>query len=266
MKFKFLAIPIVASVALTGTALADSRPSLTVAVTKLTKHLDPMGSNSNVNERVGENIVENLILYDWKTSKVKPGLATEWKMINATTMELKIRDGVKCHDGTDFTAEDVEIMFGPKRYGAEKAPGNAIGKAFFNTIKEVKAIDGNRVQFVTKNPDPLLLNRLSGWMGQVPCADAYLKAENWEKWGQSVVGTGPYKLVFVKPGESHGLEAFDAYWGKKAPVKSVTFKVVPETAARMTSSRRFLITPAPRSWAVQSAISASCPTTRVIRL
>lgn len=233
MTLKFLAITLATSVALVATAFADSRPTLTVAVTKLTVHFDPMGSNSNVNERVGENIVENLIRYNWKTGKVQPGLATEWNMINDTTLELKIRDGVKCHDGADFTAEDVEIMFGPKRYGADDAPGNAIGKAFFNTLKEVKAMDGNKVRFVTKDPDPLLLNRLSGWMGQVPCADAYLKAENWEAWGQKVVGTGPYKIVSAKPGEAHVLAAFDDYWGDKPAVKGVTFKVVPETAARI---------------------------------
>ena len=53
----------VASVAGAGTAFADSRPELTVAVTKLARHLDPMGQNANVNERVGENIIENLIRY-----------------------------------------------------------------------------------------------------------------------------------------------------------------------------------------------------------
>ncbi len=235
MTLKFLAITFATSVALAGTAFADSRPTLTVAVTKLARHLDPMGQNANVNERVGENIIENLIRYNWKTGGVQPGLATEWKMINDTTMELKIRDGVKCHNGEDFTAKDVEIMFGPKRYGTEGAsgPGYAIGKAFFNTIKEVKAIDGNKVQIVTNEPDPLLINRLSGWMGQVPCADAYLKAASWEEWGQKVVGTGPYKTVSYKPGESHTLEAFDGYWGDKPAVKSITFKVVPETAARI---------------------------------
>ncbi len=128
MTHKFLAITL-ASMAWAGTAFADSRPDLTVAVTKLARHLDPMGQNANVNERVGENLVENLIRYNWKTATVQPGLATEWKMIDDTTLELQIRDGVKCHDGTDFTAEDVEIMFGPKRYGTEddNGPGYEIG-------------------------------------------------------------------------------------------------------------------------------------------
>lgn len=235
MTTKFLAITLAATVAWAGTALADSRQDLTVAVTKLARHLDPMGQNANVNERVGENIVENLIRYNWKTVTVQPGLATDWNMINDTTLELKIRDGVKCHDGTDFTAEDVEIMFGSKRYGTEddSGPGYAIGKAFFNTIKEVKAISGNKVRIVTNDPDPLLINRLSGWMGQVPCADAYLKAATWEDWGLMVVGTGPFKTTSYKPGESHTLVAFDGYWGDKPAVKGVTFKVVPETAARI---------------------------------
>jgi peptide/nickel transport system substrate-binding protein len=235
MKHKLLPITLLASVACVGIAFADSRPDLTVAVTKLARTLDPMGQNANVVERVGENIIENLIRYNWKTTGVQPGLATEWTMINDTTLELKIRDDVKCHDGTDFTAEDVEIMFGPERYGTEdaKGPGYELGKPFFNTFKEVKAIDGNKVQIVTNEPDPLLINRLSGWMGQVPCADAYLAAEGWDEWGQQVVGTGPYKLVSRNPGESDSLEVFDDYWGEQGAVKSITYKVVPETAARI---------------------------------
>ncbi len=122
MKHKFLFITIAASLVWAGSAFADSRPSLTVAVTLLARHLDPMGQNANVNERVGENVIENLIRYNWKTGGVQPGLATDWKMTNDTTMELQIRDGVKCHDGADFTAEDVEIMFGAKRYGRVRRP------------------------------------------------------------------------------------------------------------------------------------------------
>lgn len=213
--------------------MADSRPDLVVAVTKLTPHFDPMGSNSNVNERVGENIVENLIRYDWKTGKLIPGLATSWKMKNNTTLVLQIRDGVMCHDGSKFTAKDVEIMFGPKRYNGKNAPGYKIGKPFLNTIKSVRAIDGNKVEITTSKPDPLLLNRLSGWMGQVPCSSAYLKSKSWEQWGQKVIGTGPYKISKVKPGELQQLTAFDNYWGKKAPAKTITYKVVPETAARI---------------------------------
>ena len=60
MKHKFLAVTLVASVAWAGAASADSRPDLTIAVTKLARTLDPMGQNGNVVERVAENMIENL--------------------------------------------------------------------------------------------------------------------------------------------------------------------------------------------------------------
>ena len=118
MRASFLAIAIAATVARTGTAFADSRPSLIAAVTKPARNLDPMGQNANVNERVRENIIGNLIRYNWKIAKLQSGLATQWEMINDSTLQLKTRDGAKCHDDA-FTADDVEIMFGAKRYASE---------------------------------------------------------------------------------------------------------------------------------------------------
>lgn len=214
-------------------AVADDRPNLTVAVQKLPPHLDPMGANLNVNERVASNHVENLIGYNYKTGKLEPWLATEWHMIDDVTLELTLRKNVKCHNGEDFNAYDVEYMFGPARFMGKDAPGHGVGLNFWSTLKEVKAIDSHTVHFVTTEPDPVLLNRLYVWMGQVPCADAFKKAKSWEQWGLSVVGTGPYKVVKSKPTELQRFEAFDGYWGEKAPLKSITFKVVPEAGARI---------------------------------
>lgn len=229
----FLAAALAATTALAGPALADSRPDLVVAVTKLTTHLDPMGANTNVNERISENLVENLIRYDFKTGELKPGLATKWERTSDTTMELTIREGVKCHNGEDFTAADVEYMFGPARFMGEKAPGNPIAFQFLPLLKSVTATGSHTVVFETTDPDFLLENRLAGWMGQVPCADAYKAAESWEAWGKAVVGTGPYKIDDFKPGELQRFVAFDDYWGEKAPAKSFTLKAVPELAARV---------------------------------
>lgn len=217
----------------TAPAAAGGRPDITVAVTQLTAHLDPMGANANVNERVSENVVENLIRYDFETSTVKPGLATSWRMVDHHTMELKIREGVVCHNGEDFNAEDVAYMFGPARYNGEDAPGFELAKQFLGTFESVETTDSHTVRITTSLPDALLVNRLAGWMGQVPCADAFKAAASWEAWGQAVVGTGPYKVAEVSPGEFHRFEAFDGYWGEKAPAASFTLKVVPEMAARV---------------------------------
>lgn len=215
------------------TALADDRPDLIVAVQKLTPHLDPMGANLNVNERIASNHIENLVDYNFKTGEIKPWLATKWRTIDDVTLELTLRKNVKCHHGEEFNAYDVEYMFGPARYMGKDAPGHGIGLNFWATLKEVKAIDSHTVHFVTTKPDPVLLNRIYVWMGQVPCADCFKKSKSWEQWGLSVCGTGPYKIVENKPDELQRFEAFDGYWGEKAPLKSITFKVVPEAAARI---------------------------------
>lgn len=232
-------LPICAALALSfgvaGVAAAQSDAALKVGVTTLSTHLDPMGFNANVNMRVSQNIVETLIRYNFATGKLEPGLATDWTMVSPTVMELTLRRGVKCHNGEDFTAEDVAVMFGPERYQGEDAPGHKVAKQFLNVIKSVSALDDHTVRVETSDPDPLLETRLANWMGEVPCADAFRAAESWEKWGQSVVGTGPYRVVEVRAGELQRFERFDGYWGEKAPVASFTLRVVPEMGARIAS-------------------------------
>jgi peptide/nickel transport system substrate-binding protein len=214
-----------------------SGADLVVAVTSLPTHLDPMGYNSNDNERISQNLVENLIFYDFRTQKMKPGLASAWRMLDDTTMELDIRQGVKCHDNSDFTAEDVEYMFGPARYGAPNAPGYPLARSFLATIASVKATDRFKVQIRTTSPDPLLEQRLASWMGQVPGATAYRRSGSWEAWGQSVVGTGPYRLAEIKSGQYMRFEAFDGYWGGTPPARSFTLKLVQEVASRVAGLR-----------------------------
>ena len=214
-------------------AWAGGDSDIIVAVTKLTTHLDPMGSNSNVNERVSNNLVETLLEYDVTTGKLKPGLAETWSVNDDGSLIVNIRKGVKCHNGEDFNAEDIEYMLGAARYNAEDAPGHGNAVQYMGSIKEVKAVSSHTAHIIPHEPDPLLALRFANWMGQVPCADAYKASESWEQWGQTVVGTGPYKLVGFTADEFQKFERFDGYWGEKAPLKSFTLRVVPELAARV---------------------------------
>lgn len=216
-----------------GPAAPVDAKDITVAVTQLTPHLDPMGANSNVNERVSENVVENLVRLDRATGEVGPGLATSWRMIDDRTLELDIRRNVRCHNGEAFDADDVAYMFGPARYNGADAPGYLVARQFLGTLETVQAIDTHSVRIRTRIPDPLLIKRLAGWMGQVPCADAFKAAPSWETWGRSVIGTGPYRIAQVRACDFQRFEAFPDYWGETPQASSFTLKVVPETAARL---------------------------------
>lgn len=206
---------------------------LVIGATTVSKALDPMVSNANVNERISNNLIETLLRIDPKTGVIGPGLAQSWTQESNGALTLKLRQGVQCHNGEEFNAEDVEYMFGPARYMGKEAPGNALAKQFLGPITAVKALDSHTVRVEVDRPDPLLEIRLASWMSQVPCADAFKAAESWEKWGLSVVGTGPYQLVEFKPGELQKFKRFDGYWGDKAPADTLTFRVVPELAARI---------------------------------
>lgn len=218
-----------------STGLSD----LTIAVTSLPVSLDPMGANSNDSERVSQNLIENLIFYDFGTKQLKPGLASSWRRLDDLTLELDLRQDVKCHDGSQFTAEDVEFMLGAARYGSADAqgPGYTTAVSFLGTIASVKAVERFKVRITTKSTDPLLELRLASWMGQIPSASGFRRAENWEKWGLSVVGTGPYRIADVRPGQFIRFEAFDGYWGEKPSIKSFTLKLTPEAAARTAGLR-----------------------------
>ncbi len=212
---------------------AVSRPDLVVAVQKNPPVLEPMGENSNVHERVLYSIAETLIFIDYKENqKLIPGLATEWKRLDDRTVEFKLRKGVKFHNGEEMTSEDVAFSFGSERLFHEKR-GLTFAKMYLGGIEPPEVVARYTVRIRSKVPDYLLENRFAGYMSQIISKKAFLAAKDWETWSRNVVCTGPYKLVEIKTGDYIKMEAFDDYWGEKAPARTITFKVVPEVSSRI---------------------------------
>ncbi|MCP8687511.1 ABC transporter substrate-binding protein [Marinobacterium sedimentorum] len=217
-----------------GSVMADSRPDITVAVAKNPSRLDPMAENSNVNARVMKNVLETLIYTDSQNNgALTPGLAEKWQLIDDKTLEFSLRQNVQCHNGETFDAEDVAFSLGPERFLGEQAPGWAIAQPYLGGLDRVEVVNAHRVRIHFKQADPLLELRFANWMSEMVCKDAFEAAGSWESWLKQPVGTGPYRLAEVKHGDYIKLEAFDQYWSDQAPAKSVTFKEVPEIAARI---------------------------------
>ncbi len=228
----FMAFMVVAGFSLTS-AVADNRPDLVVAVQKLPPVLEPMLENSNVHERIIYNIAETLIFIDYKDNqKLVPGLATEWKRLDDKTLEFKLRKGVKFHNGEEMTAEDVAFSFGKERL-FHKERGWTFAQQYLGMIEPVVVVDRYTVRISTKEPDFLLEKRFANYMSEIISKKAFLEAKDWQTWSRNIVCTGPYKLVELKTADYIKLEAFDGYWGKKAPAKSLTFKAVPEVSSRI---------------------------------
>ncbi len=150
----------VTTFAFCSNALAEDR-KLVVAVPSLPPTLEPMGENANRIARVTYSLFETLIRPDQFTGELLPCLAESWKRVDARTVEFTLRKGVKFHDGSDFTAEDVVFSFGPERFSSEKAPGRVQGLAFLGVLEKVEALGPYAVRVTTSGPDPVLESRFA---------------------------------------------------------------------------------------------------------
>ena len=209
----------------TGVA-AQGKDTLTVALPSIIDTLDPHMHFERVGILININMFDSLLHRSAKL-EFEPSLATSWKALNDTTWEFKLRQGVKFHDGSTMTAEDVKFSFDRVlEPGKEKKASPQYGNV--RAIKEVKIVSPDTVHLVTDKPFPLLLERVvffpivSKKHVEKVGADAFGSA--------SPVGTGPWKLQQYKRGEHVRLEAFDGHWRGRPAFKHIVFRAIPEVA------------------------------------
>ncbi|WP_315778104.1 MULTISPECIES: ABC transporter substrate-binding protein [unclassified Bradyrhizobium] len=242
-------------------AQADTRPSVTIAVQKITNSnvLDVLREQSNVGERVFySSLWESLISKNFRGNlEAVPGLATEWKRIDDQTVELKLRQGVKFHNGDEMTSEDVVFSFSRERmFGDSEAKSRSTIKAFekipaprpgkelppdvigvarrmWPDLVRVDAVDKYTVRFVNATPDVTIEGRLMRYGSDIMSRRGWEEAASYLDWARKPITTGPYKIVEFKPDVSLTLEAHDEYWGGRPPLKRIRFLEVPEVASRI---------------------------------
>ena len=148
-----------------------------------------------------------------------PGLATEWKTIDPTTWEFKLRKGVKFHDGSDFTAADVVASI----ERVPKVPNSPSPfTAYTKQITKIDVVDPYTIRFKTALPYPLMPSDMT----QIAIINKQFANASTEDFnsGKAAVGTGPYKLAKFTKGDRIELARNDAYWGGKTPWDNVTLR------------------------------------------
>src|SRR5262245_14430014 len=160
-----------------------------------------------------EHIYDRLLDRDAKTLKPKPMLATSWKIVNDTTWEFPLRQGVKFHNGEPFTAASVKATMDYLKDPANKSHY----AAYYKQVKEVQVVNDHTVRIVTDGPWPSLLDRVSLTDFLVMPAKA-LKEQGPTALAQKPIGTGPFKFVEWKRDERLVLERNPDYWGGPADV------------------------------------------------
>lgn len=185
--------------------------------------LDPLHAFDPDSYSVISSIFDPLVYLDYDANLV-PGLATEWEVLNPTTIQFKLRKGVKFHNGEDFDAEVVKFSFDTQLDPATKSP---TGQQILSTIKEVQIIDKYTVNIVTLFPDGMFLHRMHMFGSIIP--KKYIEENGIDALYTHPIGTGAFKFVKWDKGQQIVLEANENYWKKGLPkIKNLIFKILPE--------------------------------------
>ena len=162
--------------------------------------------------------------------QMKPGLAVSWKPVDETTWEFKIREGVKFHDGSELTAEDV-------KFSIDRIPvvtGPMSMTIYTKQVKETEVKDKYTLHVKTKVAAPTLPNDFIRLFVVSKSIGADARNEQFNS-GKAAIGTGPYKFVSWEPKGDFVVERFDGYWGDKQPWQKVVRKEIPNDPARMAA-------------------------------
>src|SRR6266536_1840525 len=173
--------------------------------------LDVQMTNNIVTLIINGSIYDTLLTRD-KQLQIVPRLATSHKLVSDKVWEVKLRQGVKFHNGEPFDATAVKVSF--------------------ERINRAEIVDPYTVRCHTKVPDPAMPARMTlmyqlapKYVAQVGDAQANLKP----------VGTGPFKFVEWTKNERIVVEANDEHWTGKPAVRRATWRPIPELSSRIAA-------------------------------
>ena len=199
--------------------------------------MDPHSLNESLQLSFTGNVYESLIERD-KSMNLAPALATKWTQQSPTVWRFELRPGVKFHDGTAFTADDVVFTF--KRAAGE---GSDM-KGYTNPIKEVRKVGDLAVEIETTAPYPILPDTLTtlAMMSKKWCEDNKAERpvdrrkgiENTASFKAN--GTGPFRLKERQPSVRTVLVKNFNWWGKsESNVDEIVFTPIGNDATRVAA-------------------------------
>jgi peptide/nickel transport system substrate-binding protein len=217
---------------------------------------DPHSQNESLTNLFSQAVHDTLVMRD-NNLKLMPGLATSWQQVNPTTWRFTLRQGVKFHDGTPFTADDVIFTWERASHPTSQLRQYAI------PVGKPRKIDDYTVEFVQDKPNPVTLEHATtiyvmskAWAAKNK-VDRPLDFKGKEETfaSRNANGTGPWILVSREPGIRTVLKRNGDWWGFKegrAPgnVTEVTYTQVSadatRTAALLSGQVDFVLDPPPQ--------------------
>lgn len=210
--FLLSAILTVALCGCTGDKAVDNSSHITIGIPQdLEDSLDPHATVSAGTKEILFNIFEGLVKPD-SNGDIIPAVAESYEIsADGLTYTFHLRNGVKFHNGSELTAEDVLYCI---EKNADASSNSAYVSAFSN-IEAYSAADSSTIVIKLTKKDPDFLQYMT--MAIIPKDNPNPDT--------NPIGTGPYMYVSRTPQENIILKRFDEYWGEKAYIENVTLKI-----------------------------------------
>src|SRR5258706_9874037 len=189
--------------------------------------LDPHYVATQHNVAIGWNVFDALTRVDEKARFI-PGLVTSWRAVDPLTWEFKLRRGVKFHDGTELTADDVAYSLVRPLAIAGSPGGFAV---YVRRIISKQIVDPYTIRLKTAAPYGAMPQDLNAIMIVSKKAAFNATPADFDS-GRAMIGTGPYKFVRWTRGDPVELARFEGYWDKKPAWDKVTFRMMSNDPAR----------------------------------
>jgi peptide/nickel transport system substrate-binding protein len=206
-------------------ALADkSNDTMVAAFAAQLPSLDRYHAPGREGFLLGLFAYDALVYRDPATLELTPLLATEWRWVDDLTLEFKLREDVKFHNGDPMTAEDVAYTL---LYAAN--PENKVFNATTaGWVADVEIVDPYTVRVIAKQPSPLAMQ----YIVQLPILPrAYREKMGPQGYAEAPVGTGPYKFQEMR-GSDIVFTRNDAYFEggpkSKPEIGTFVYRVIPD--------------------------------------
>lgn len=221
-------------------ALPAAAADLVVGFTRDADTLDPANHRNRETETIIRNMYDGVLTRD-SAMAIHPEIAESYVQVSPTVYDFKIRPGMTFHDGSPMTAEDVKFTL--DRITVEGAMGNgqtSPRKGLMGPVQSVELTAPDTVRITLSEPWPLLPAMLPF---QEVVSKAFTEKVGTEGLATQAMGSGPFRLVEWRKGDSIIMERFDGYYGGAAGIPPVgpacveraIFKVIPETASRVAA-------------------------------
>jgi peptide/nickel transport system substrate-binding protein len=205
-------------------ATVRATKTLTFAQEAFPPSMDPLkGQQLIQGKRISHALYDRPVIFDANMAPV-PQLATEWKAIDDTTWQFKLRQDVKFHDGTPLDAEAVKMAI---ELVANPETKNTYS-VYAGPISGASAVDKYTLNVKTTDPFPLVPIGLSMTAEVVP-PSAY---KDWNSFIQKPIGSGAFRFVEFRANDRIVLEANSDYFGGRPKIDQLIIRYIPDAATR----------------------------------